>query len=208
MRFGPNPNSLQVPRQTLMKFGMAGAPSSEPPPPVDPVYQTLFDHTTATPTPVIEGVAYTLGILFAAKVAGQIHGITFYRIDQDATTSRTVALFDNNNGLASAALVTATSTETPSINGMVYVPFAEPFTVTPNAPYVAAVHYPTNYVVTGGYFPAGPTDTPSFVIPGSTTDLTFFGPGNGRFTDNFLFAYPTNSYQGANYWVDIKFLPD
>jgi hypothetical protein len=71
-------------------------------------------------------------------------------------------------------------------------------TITPGATYTASYH--TNvghYSNTGNYFTANVTTGP----------LTAPAAGNGAYTYSATSAFPTNTFQSTNFWVDVMFNP-
>ena len=158
-----------------------------------PSYITLFPGS-ATPAIVnaTDASAVELGVRFQSSVAGTVSGIRFYKSSQD-TGTHTGELWSSTGTL----LATATFTN-ETASGWQSVTFSNPVTLTPNATYVASYH--TNvghYSVSPDYFTSNVTSGP----------LTALANGNGVYTYSSNRAFPTNTFSGENYWVDVMFNP-
>ncbi|WP_322754733.1 DUF4082 domain-containing protein [Frankia sp. Cas3] len=141
--------------------------------------------------------AAELGVQFIPSVNGQILGVRFYKSVAN-TGTHTGTLWSSSG----TALATATFTG-ESTTGWQEVHFSTPVTVTAGNTYVVSYH--TNvghYAATGGYFlssglTSGPLTAPSSGSSG----------GNGVYTYSAASAFPTGTYNAANYWVDVVFDP-
>jgi hypothetical protein len=158
-----------------------------------PSYLTLFSGS-ATPdiVNVTDASAVELGVKFQTSVAGTVSGIRFYKSSQD-TGTHTGELWTSTGTL----LATATFTN-ETASGWQGVTFSNPVSLTPNATYVASYH--TNvghYSVSPDYFTSNVTSGP----------LTAPANGNGVYTYSSNRAFPTNTFSGQNYWVDVMFNP-
>ena len=94
-------------------------------------------------------------------------------------------------------LATATFTN-ETASGWQSVTFSNPVTLTPNTTYVASYH--TNvghYSVSTNYFTSNVTSGP----------LTALANGNGVYAYSSNSAFPTSTFSGENYWVDVMFNP-
>ena len=158
-----------------------------------PPYITLFSGS-ATPeiVNVTDASAVELGVRFQTSVSGTVSGIRFYKSSQD-TGTHTGELWSSTGTL----LATATFTN-ETASGWQSVMFSNPVTLTPDATYIASYH--TNvghYSVSPDYFTSNVTSGP----------LTALANGNGVYTYSSNRAFPTNTYSGENYWVDVMFNP-
>jgi YD repeat-containing protein len=139
--------------------------------------------------------AAELGIRFKADVAGTITGIRFYK--GSGNTGTHVGHLWSASG---TLLATATfAGETAS--GWQQVQFSTPVAATANTIYVASYH--TNvgqYAVDNAYFAAAGVDRTPLHAPGSVSTAP-----NGVYVYGAS-AFPTNSYQASNYWVDVTFM--
>ena len=144
------------------------------------------------PAPDANGVE--LGFKFRSLVAGTITGIRFFK--GDGNTGTHVGHLWSSTG---TLLATATFTgETAS--GWQQVNFAAPVAIQPNTTYVASYFVPNgNYAATTTYFSgSGVNSWPLRAL------------ADGEDGPNGLYLYgsdgfPTNSYLGTNYWVDVVF---
>jgi methionine-rich copper-binding protein CopC len=152
---------------------------------------SLFEEM-ATPAVVDsgDGGALELGVKFVPSVNGKVTGVRFYKASTNAGT-HTGSLW------SSAGVRLATGTfSTESDTGWQVLSFSSPVTVTAGSTYVASYYAPSgHYSVTSGFFGADYVRG-SLTAPGSGNGLFRYGSGGG---------FPTSSYSGANYWVDVLF---
>ncbi|WP_213287208.1 DUF4082 domain-containing protein [Bradyrhizobium sp. sGM-13] len=159
----------------------------------EPSYITLFPGS-ATPAIVnaTDASAVELGVKFQTSVSGTVSGIRFYKSSQD-TGIHTGQLWTSTGTL----LATATFTN-ETASGWQSVTFSNPVTLTPNTTYVASYH--TNV----GHYSVSPNYFTSNVVSGP---LTAPANGNGVYTYSSTRAFPTSTFSGENYWVDVMFNP-
>ncbi|MEA2782724.1 MAG: hypothetical protein QOK29_4268, partial [Rhodospirillaceae bacterium] len=140
--------------------------------------------------------AASLGVKFTASSAGTINGIRFYKGPQN-TGTHVVDLWSSTG----TKLATGTAAnETPS--GWQEAAFTTPVSITAGTTYIAAYHTNTGfYSADTGYFNAARTTGPL------TAPSTGTSGGNGVYIYSANDAFPTNSFQGSNYWVDPVFSP-
>jgi len=147
--------------------------------------------TTDTPA---DSSAVELGLKFRAEINGYISGVRFYK---GVTNSGTHV----GNLWTSAGTLLATATfinETAS--GWQEVKFATPVQITANTTYVASYH--TNvghYAFNAAFFTtSGVTNSPLRALAdGEDGPNGVFKYGAGGF--------PTDTFNAANYWVDVAF---
>jgi hypothetical protein len=133
-----------------------------------------------------------LGINFRSDVDAQIAGLRFYKSSRN-TGTHVGHIWTSDGRLLAAATFT---NETAA--GWQQVMFSAPVAITANTTYVASYH--TNvghYSITKGYFDGLAVDAPPLHAPSSVA-----GSGNGVLGDG-VSAFPTTTYQAANYWVDV-----
>ena len=75
--------------------------------------------------------------------------------------------------------------------------FSNPVTVTGGTPYVVSYHSNGHYAATNNYF-TNPGNGP-LTAPAGTNGVFTYGTSN---------AFPTSTFGGANYWVDVLFNPE
>ncbi len=137
--------------------------------------------------------AIEVGVKFQAQAAGFITGLRFYK----STT---------NTGTHVGTLWTATGTLLTSVtftgetaSGWQQVSFASPVAIAANTTYVASYHTNTgHYAVNEGYFATAFTNGPLQALASSTPG------GNGVYVYGAS-AFPTQTFNASNYWVDVVF---
>ncbi|HEU5080695.1 MAG TPA: DUF4082 domain-containing protein [Opitutaceae bacterium] len=138
-----------------------------------------------------------LGVKFRSDTAGKITGIRFYK--SSANTGTHIAHLWSSTG---TLLATATfSSETAS--GWQQVTFTTPVTITANTVYVASYH------VNGGHYSA---NSAYFATSGAdAAPLHALASGvsgsNGVYAYGSSSAFPNQSYNNTNYWVDVLYTP-
>jgi hypothetical protein len=138
-----------------------------------------------------DGNAVELGVQFTPSVSGTITGLKFYKGPLN-TGTHVADLWSSSGQLLATATFTG---ETAS--GWQQVSFSQPVAVTAGTTYVASYH--TNvgeYAVDRNYFNAAYSSGPLQV------------PANGGvYAYGAAGTFPTSSYQGSNYWVDVVLAP-
>ena len=164
--------------------------TSTAPPPTS----TLF---AANSVPAVIAVndpaAVELGMKFQVSAAGSARGVRFYKGTQN-TGTHTGTLWSSTG--TKLATVTFTG-ETAS--GWQQALFASPMALTPGTIYVISYHTTVGfYSANSNFFTAavtnGPISAPSTATAG----------GNGVYIYGAS-AFPKNTYQASNYWIDIVF---
>ncbi|MFE2757201.1 DUF4082 domain-containing protein [Actinosynnema sp. NPDC059335] len=157
---------------------------------------TLFSTATLpTITSSEDTGAFELGVRFTPTAGGRITGVKFYK-GAGNTGTHTGSLWSPTGQL----LATGTfGNETAT--GWQTLTFAQPVFVSAGRTYTASYTTTTGrYAVDSGYFSgyspvSGPLTAPAAADGGNGVYRT----GSG---------YPTNSYSGGNYWVDVVYLPN
>jgi hypothetical protein len=141
-----------------------------------------------------DGSAVTLGVKFQSDVDGFIAGVRFYKGPGNGGT-HTGSLFSADG----TRLATGTFTN-ESASGWQTLLFAQPVPVTAATTYVAAYFAPQGRYAVGTNVFANP------VVRGPLQGLaTSSSGGNGVFRYGSD-AFPTGTYNAANYWVDPLFI--
>lgn len=172
-----------------------------PPPPNPPGEFTLWP---ANATPAIASVAdpsaVELGVKFTVERDGVISGIRFYKGAANTGTHTANLWSSTGTLLASALYVNETATGWQQVN------FSSPVPVTANTLYVASYHTTSgNYAADNGYFASAGVDNAPLHAPSASAP-----GGNGVYAYGAS-AFPSQTYQATNYWVDAVFkdvLPD
>ena len=137
-----------------------------------------------------------LGVKFRADVSGVVTGIRFYK--GTTNTGTHVAHLWSRTG---TLLATATFTN-ETASGWQQVTFSTPVAIAANTTYIASYHTNAgNYALNGGYFLSGGADNPPLHALANGVD----GP-NAVFVYGAT-AFPTQTSNANNYWVDVVFTP-
>ncbi len=141
-----------------------------------------------------DGSATQAGTKFRSAVDGFITGLKFYKGDLN-TGTHTGQLYTRNGTLLAEAVFT---NETAS--GWQTVYFATPVTITAGTTYIASYHSASGYYAVSYNYFAHAISRPPLTALADGTD----GP-NSVYRYSAVPAFPTNSYEKSNYWVDVVF---
>ncbi len=164
---------------------------------VQVVSAALWDNsTTPAEVSVAESIPVVLGVKFQATTSGTIRGIRFYKSAQN-TGTHTGSLWTSGGALLASGTFTG---ETPS--GWQQLNFSTPVSITAGTTYVAsyqttAGHFSRNLQYFAGQYTNSPLIAPASGAVG----------GNGVYVYSAANAFPSNSAQATNYWVDVLFAP-
>ena len=138
-----------------------------------------------------------VGVKFRSDVPATILGVRFYK-GADNTGTHVGNLWDANGTLlASATFTNETAT------GWQQVLFASPVTIAPNTTYVASYLAPEGHYDDDDWYFSG---LDSGVNNGPLHALADgLDGGNGVFVYSSSSAFPTDTLQSANYWVDVVY---
>ncbi|WPB73828.1 DUF4082 domain-containing protein [Archangium violaceum] len=162
--------------------------------PVPPV--TLWPSTAVPDVPSVtnDSAAVELGVKFQADEDGDILGIRFYK--GTANTGTHVGNLWSSTGqlLASATFQNETA------SGWQEVLFSTPVHITASTTYVASYFAPVgSYAFTAGGLATAVDSPPLHALAGTTSG------GNGVFAYGSASSFPSQSFNNANYWVDVLF---
>jgi hypothetical protein len=182
-------NALSVPPVSVAVTDNDAAP----PPPGGT--STLFAATDTPATPTVnDPQAVQLGVKFTSSQAGNVTGIRFYK--GAGNTGTHVGSLWNATG---TRLANATF-QNESATGWQQVNFTTPVAISAGQTYVASYHAPNgNYAANGNYFAAARTSGP-LTAPASGSS-----GGNGVYAYGGATAFPNQSFNATNYWVDVVF---
>src|SRR5207249_51825 len=155
---------------------------------------TIWNDASATPAvdSNYDFQAVTVGVKFKSDVNGFIKAIRFYKGILIVGT-HTVSLWSSAGSLLAQA---QSSNETAS--GWQQATFSSPVAITANTVYVASYHTTSGYYsLTRSYFTSGYDNAPLHALADGVSG------GDGVFTYGSTPAFPINTYQSANYWVDV-----
>jgi hypothetical protein len=155
---------------------------------------TIWSDAAAPASSVSGGSALELGVKFRSDADGYITGVRFYK-GPGTTGTHTGSLWSSaGTRLATATFVSETA------SGWQQVSFSSPVAVTAGTTYVATYYSPTGaYVYSEGFFATAGVDSPPL-----------HALANGADGMNGLYVYgasgfPRQSYNSANYWIDVVF---
>jgi len=137
------------------------------------------------------------GVKFRADVDGSITGIRFYKAATN-TGTHLGHLWSSNGTLLASATFSGEST-----SGWQQVNFSTPVAITANTVYVASYHMNVgHYSYTQNYFASRGADRgPLHALADGVLG------GNGVYTYGASSAFPNQSWQASNFWVDVAFIP-
>jgi uncharacterized protein YjdB len=154
--------------------------------------------TTAVPNVVDGGVdnPVELGVKFRSDVAGTITGIRFYKGGGNAGYHVGNLWSSTGTLLASAVFTSETGSGWQQVNFPVAVAIAA------NTVYVASYHATIHYSSDINYFTSSGVDNPPLHAL-----ATGVSGGNGLYGYGATSVFPSQSWSGSNYWVDVVFQP-
>ena len=139
--------------------------------------------------------AVELGVKFRAATDGYVTGIRFYKGAGNTGQHEGSLWTESGTLLATATFTSETAT------GWQQVDFASPVPVTANTIYVASYYAPNgHYSFDGGFFANSGVDTGLLYLLQDGEN-----GGNGVFAYGPASAFPANSYNASNYYVDVVF---
>jgi hypothetical protein len=158
--------------------------------------------TPATPDSG-DGLSTEVGVKFTSASYGTVTGIRFYKAAANTGTHIGSLWTASGTLLAQATFTSETASGWQQVN------FATPVAISPNTTYVAAYLAPNgHYSATEGYFYSPPptgghvlSSPPLSAVPASATTT------NGLYAYTSTSGFPTSTFQGTNYWVDVAFTP-
>jgi hypothetical protein len=156
---------------------------------------------SASATPAVASAndtsAIELGVKFQADVAGTVTGLSFYKGASNTGTHVGHLWSGTGTLLATATFTNETAT------GWQKVTFSSPVAIAAGTVYHASYYAPNGgYAVDSGYFAsAGANNVPLHALANGVSG------GNGVYLYGTGGGFPSNSYNAANYWVDVAFTP-
>ncbi len=142
-----------------------------------------------------DGTSIEVGVKFRADVDGTITGVRFYK--NAANTGTHVG----NLWTTSGALLGTVTFGGETASGWQEATFASPIAITANTTYVVSVFMPVgHYSFDGGYFSTQGVDNAPLHALQNGVD----GP-NAVYLYSATSAFPTDSFNSSNYWVDVVF---
>jgi hypothetical protein len=188
---------------TATSTPIPGAPTSTP---------TATPTSTATPLPSscpctiwassvaptnltsTDAGAIEVGVKFRSDQSGYISGIRFYKLAANTGTHIGNLWSSTGTNLATAAFTGE------SASGWQQVNFASPVAVTAGTTYVASYFAPNGgYADDQNFFTSSVDRAPLHALSDAAA------PGDGVYMYSGSSAFPNNTYQASNYWVDVVF---
>ena len=162
-----------------------------------PAEQSIWSNTNVPEVPdANDKVSIEVGVKFTALQDGYITGIRFYKGSLN-TGQHTGSLW-NTSGTKIASAVFTNETN----SGWQEVKFANPVAILANTTYVAS------YLSQGG----GYSFTSNYFTNSNTSNLNLIAPKSIANDENGVYVYnggfPSQSYNNANYWVDVLYKPN
>jgi hypothetical protein len=156
---------------------------------------SIFDLRTPPVVDSGDTGSVVLGVKFRSDVAGSVIGIRFYKAAAN-TGTHVGALWSAGGTLLGQGTFTGESS-----SGWQTVLFASPVAISANTTYVASYLAPNgHYSVDGAGLASGVDNAPLHAVADSSS-------ANGLYVYSSLMAFPTNSFNATNYWVDVLFAP-
>jgi hypothetical protein len=162
--------------------------------------QTIWTPSTVPGTPsfLVDNAAVELGVKFRADRSGFIRGVRFYKGPTN-TGTHTGNLWTSNGTLLASGTFSG-----ESATGWQELRFAAPVAIASETTYVASYHAPVGqYAVDDEYFESGGVDSGLLHALADGID-----GGNGVFRYSATSAFPTQSLDANNYYVDVVFAPN
>ena len=184
---------MTVEPASLQSDLVSGAPSLEPSALGCPC--SLWSLSTA-PGPIEnEAGAVELGVKFTADVSGSITGLRFYKYAQNTGTHV------GRLWTAAGQLLATVTFSGETAAGWQQATFAAPVAITANTTYIASYHTTTGfYAMTAPGFTAAVNAGPLHALASGTSG------GNGVYRYGAGGVVPNQTYNAANYWVDVVFI--
>jgi hypothetical protein len=157
---------------------------------------TIFDFATPNMIDSGDGNSVELGVKFTAEKGGSITGIRFYKAATN-TGTHIGSLWSSSGSLLASATFT---NETAS--GWQQVTFSKAVSITAGTTYVAGYFAPNgHYSATSAAFSSAGVSNPPLKALANTTSA------DGVYAYGSASAFPSNSFNATNYYVDVTFAP-
>jgi hypothetical protein len=143
-----------------------------------------------------------VGVKFTSDVYGTVNGIRFYKASTNTGTHI------GNLWTASGQLLASATFTNETASGWQQVNFSQPVLINPNTTYIASYFDPKgHYSETEQYFDPPLRGGATLNSPPLHAVRNTFSTSNGVFTYSSGSTFPSQSYNGENYWVDVSFTP-
>jgi hypothetical protein len=165
---------------------------------------SIWGSAVTPPTPDTgDPQSIEVGVKFTSEVYGAISGVRFYK--SAANTGTHVGSLWTAGGtlLASATFTNETASGWQQVN------FSTPVQIAPNTTYVAGYLAPKGHYAGDTYYFYSPSPRGGNVLNSPPLHAVQASPTstNGLYAYTSESTFPTNSFEGSNYWVDPVFSP-
>lgn len=145
-------------------------------------------------TEIEDSIDYEMGMRFQASAAGSVTGLKYYRRPDDNVDAHIIRLWNAAGTKLTEVLVESDMSATGWQTGTLVSPVS----------LVVDEIYTVSYSTYGGYS----YTSNYFDIPKVSSDGILTAPSdtNGVFWDYAVDTFPTKTFNGTNYWVDVEFL--
>jgi Domain of unknown function (DUF4082)/Fibronectin type III domain/Bacterial Ig domain len=157
---------------------------------------TIFDFATPSMIDSGDGNSVELGVKFTAEKGGSITGVRFYKAAANTGTHIGSLWSSTGTLLASATFTNETA------SGWQQVTFSKAVSITAGTTYVAGYFAPNgHYSATPAAFASAGTSNPPLKALANSTSA------DGVYMYGSASAFPSNSFNSTNYYVDVTFAP-
>jgi N,N-dimethylformamidase beta subunit-like protein/uncharacterized protein DUF4082/fibronectin type III domain protein/Big-like domain-containing protein len=154
---------------------------------------TIFDLATPTTVDSQDGNAVELGVKFTASAGGSVTGVRFYKSSANTGAHAGSLWTSTGTRLAQATFTNETAA------GWQTATFASPVAITAGTTYIASYFAPSgHYSASGGGLSSAVTNGPLQAVGNGTS-------ANGVYVYGAASAFPSNSYNATNYFIDVMF---
>lgn len=156
---------------------------------------------TNGPDEAVSDNAVNLGTQFTVSQPAWVTALRYYR-GTTAVNPDELRLWRIESSSSATSLTTITPPAASTL-GWQDVPLETPVRLTAGQDYKTAGHFPSDYVATGGYWASGPgaNGITNGILTAPGTVASLYGQGTFRYGVGGL--YPTGSFNGGNYWLDV-----
>jgi hypothetical protein len=197
---GPGATSTPTPTATATPLPGTSTPTPTPGTPTPTSVPgscpcTLFA-SSATPIAArgTDPNSVEVGVKFRADSAGVVTGLRFYKMAVNIS-SHVGSLWSSTGALLASATFT-----NESVSGWQQVTFNSPIPIAANTTYIASYHTEGHYAADQTYFSGHSVDAAPLHALANGVD-----GGNGVYMYGPSTAFPSNTYNSSNYWVDVVF---
>lgn len=166
---------------------------------------TLFSQAATGSSLVSDPSPYTMGIEFSVSAAAALTAIWFYSASGATVLPAEIALFTvSGQSLAHSEMATWSGA---AGSGWVRAAFSSPPGLTASVNYRGAVQQPSSvnwYSATSHYWDTGAGSGGITNGPLTAPDSAGSDVGQDSFDGGSSLSYPANSFNAANYWLDVE----